>query len=51
MVKSFAPHRGDTTYIVDTTGLAVGQYVVSLVSDPEGAGGVVLQREKIVIAR
>jgi hypothetical protein len=46
IVKSFAPHRGDTTYIVDTTGLATGQYVVSLMSE-----GVVLQSEKIVVAR
>ncbi len=45
-IKSFAPHRADTTYIVDTTGLAGGQYVVSLVSE-----GAVLQSEKIVVAR
>ncbi len=46
IVKSFAPHRGDTTYIVDTTGLAAGQYVVSLVRE-----GVMVQSEKIVVAR
>ncbi len=46
LVRSFDLKHDDTTYMIDTTSLAAGQYVVSLVSE-----GVVLQTEKVVIAK
>jgi hypothetical protein len=46
LVGSFVLKHDDTTYMIDTTSLASGQYVVSLVVD-----NVVLQSEKIVVAR
>ncbi len=46
LVGSFDLKHDDTTYMIDTTSLASGEYVVSLVSE-----GVVLQSEKIVVAR
>ncbi len=45
-VKSFALQRADTTYIVDTQGMAAGEYIISLVSE-----GNVLQTERIVVAK
>jgi hypothetical protein len=46
LVGSFVLKHDDTTYMIDTTSLASGEYVVSLVSE-----GVVLQTEKVVIAK
>ncbi|MFM9985644.1 MAG: T9SS type A sorting domain-containing protein [Flavobacteriales bacterium] len=46
LVKSFSPYKGDTTYLLDTTALESGEYVLLLKN-----GDKILQREKILVVR
>lgn len=46
LIKTFQLKNYDTTYVIDASSLAAGQYVLSLVSD-----GLVLQTERIVVMK
>jgi len=44
LIKSFPIKHGDTTYMIDTTGLTSGEYVLSLLQENK-----LLQQEKILV--
>lgn len=50
-IQSFDLKNDDTTYMIDTSSLPNGEYVLSLLYKADSPGGRLLQTEKIVVAK